>query len=188
MAKTKTFLSGLLGKAGNSVFRFLSRLEEKGFMPRAARWIKISSIGFIASLVVALSLKAEETQVLCYKVARMPEINIYNAAVSPNPTRGSDSVKISATAKVLGPTIKDNFIKDAWLSWKGDTTRIKVSALDGKMNDTLEILEGRLYVGNLANGPNSASLIVETSQGALESYWVSFEVSQPDSVDSDTTK
>lgn len=188
MAKTRNILSKLLGGLGNSIFHFLTLLEEKGVMPRAARWVKVSTLGIIASLVFALSLGAEDPGVMCYIVARIPDVIISEKSVTPDTTKGVDSVKVKAQAKVMySTTVKDNFIKDAWLSWEGDTTRIKVQALDGKMDDTLEVLEGSIYVGNRPDGRNSISMIVETSAGALESSWFYFVVSEPDSSASDST-
>lgn len=187
MAKTRNLLSRVLGRLGDAIFHFLTMLEEKGVMPRGTRWIKLSTLGIITSLVAALSLQARDPEVTCYIVARIPDVIITDKSVTPDTTKGADSVKVKAQAKVMYSNIKDNFIKDAWLSWDGDTTRIKVRALDGKMDDTLEVLEGTVYVGNRPNGQNSISMIVETSVGALESSWFYFVVSEPDSATSDST-
>ncbi len=188
MAKTRNLLSRLLGKLGDAIFHFLTMIEEKGVMPRAARWIKISTLGIIASLVATLSLQARDPEVTCYIVARIPDVIITEKSVTPDTTKGADSVKVKAQAKVMYSNIKDNFIKDAWLSWDGDTTRFKVKALDGKMDDTLEVLEGTVYVGNLEPGQYSISMLVQTSQDALEASWFYFEVSEPDSIRTDSTK
>jgi hypothetical protein len=190
MAKTRNFISGLLGRTGNSIFKFLTRLEEKGFMPHGLRWIKVTALGFIASLVVALSLQAEEAQVTCYLVARLPEAAISDVSVSPNPTKGSDSVKVRATAKVLHPEVEDNYIKEAWLSRQKDTLKIPMSAIDGKLSDTLEVLEATFYVGDLDTGQNWFFISVTTSQGNQEISWQSYNVTNSDSLiaDSSVTK
>lgn len=187
MAKTRNMISGLLGRAGNSIFRFLTALEEKGFMPRALKWVKVAALGIIASLVVALSLQAEEAQVTCYIVARLPEAAISDVIISPDPTKGADSVKVRATAKVLNPEIEDNYIKEAWLSRQKDTLKIPMKAIDGKLSDTLEVLEATFYVGDLDTGQNWFFISVTTSQGNQEISWQSYVVSKSDSLSADST-
>lgn len=186
MARTRRFAADILGRAGNRIFSMLSRWEERGRLAGAARWLKLTLLGFFITLITSLALQAREPEVTCYIVARLPEVMFTDVSVSPNPTAGADSVTVKASAKVFDTTLKDNYISGAWLLRQKDTTRILLKALDGGFSDTLEMLEGRVYVGDLDTGLSWISLVVTTSQGALESYFMEFDVS--DYVPQDSTE
>lgn len=187
MAKAQNFLAGVFSRMGRSIFRALSRWEECSFLPGAARCLKLTLLGFFVTLITSLALDAREPEVTCYIAARLPEVVFTDVSVSPNPTKGADSVTLRASAKVFDTSLKDNYISDAWLLRQKDTTRIPVKAVDGRFSDTLEMLEGHLYVGDLDTGLSWISLVVTTSQGELESYWTEFNVSEPDSLAADST-
>ena len=181
MITARTVLANILGKTGYWIFGLLTMWEEKGSMPGTLNWFKVGILGFVASAVVSLTLHAEEPKILCYIVARMPVAEITEVNLKPNPTFGADSISVSARAKVIDSSIEGNYISDAYLSLGNDTTRIQILAKDGKFSDTLETLEGRIYVGNLDPCTTGIYIVVTTSMEEIENTYTELIVSEPDS-------
>lgn len=188
MAKAKGWLANLLSKAGGRIFSVLTRCEENGVMPRATRWLRVGVLGVIASLVVSLSLQAEDSNVLCYVVARLPDADISEVGISPSPTNGADSVKVKATAVVFETGLEDNFISGARFRLGRDTLWLDMEAVDGKFDDTLEVIEGNLYVGHLKPETTWIYINVTTSQDGWESEGFQLIVTESDSTGNKDTQ
>lgn len=186
MSGIKNRLAEMLERIGSCVFGFLSRWEERGVMPRTARWLRLGLLGIFVATITALSAQPVE-QPTCYVAVILPEIRISEVTVSPDSTKGADSVTVRARAGIFDARPGGEHINSAWLSFQNDTTRFPMAALDGKMNDTLELFEGSLYVGNLEEGLHWIGVYVTTSTDAIEHYWAKFTVCEPDSLPGDST-
>ncbi len=180
MAKTRGFLARLFTKMGGSMFGVLSRFEEALILPRTARWLKLSLLGFFVALVGALSLKAEEGVIMCYEPALPSAVEISNICINPNPTRGADSVKVTATAKIPEYDIGTSYIMDASIKLTNDTINYPMKASDGRFSDTLEVIEGSLYVGGIEPETTWVNIKVTTSQGRFERESVRLVISEPE--------
>jgi len=176
MAKTRNWLARLLGKAANSVFHFLSRWEERGVMPGTIRRLKVAVLGVVASLVVSLTLNAQEPVVTCYVVARLPEVEITDISVSPNPTAGADSITVTAKTAVTDISPEGSYISGANVLIEGDTASVSIplEAADGKFNEAKEKVQGRISVEAVEPGTTWVSIVATTSEGATEikSIWL----------------
>ncbi len=186
MARTKGFVVRILEVLGGGLFSLLSRFEERGIVPSASRWLKLSLLGFLTAAIGALSAEVETIKT-CYVAMRMPEVKISDVSITPNPTRGADSVKVKVTAKVLDPTLENNYIRNAWLSRQRDTLRIPMKAVDGKLNDTLEVLEAMFYTGDLDTGTHWFFIDVTSSREDEEILWQSYTVTRIDSLAADSS-
>ncbi len=179
MAKTRGFLADFLAKIGGSIFGVLSRFEEALILPRIARWLKLSLLGFFVALVGALSLEAKEDVIMCYKPMPMPAVNISDVLVRPNPTNGADSVKVTATARIPPHDIGTSYIMGAALSLGNDTLQYPMLAIDGRFSDTLETIEGSLYVGGLAPETTWINISINTSQRRFQRESIQLVISEP---------
>lgn len=168
---------------GDLVFRVLSRFEDEGFLPRATRWLKLSLLGILIAIPGALSLDAKDNIILCYTPAVPPPVNISDIYVSPNPTKGTDTVTVRAIAGIDRSYHNNNpIITGARMRPGTDTLYYPMRAVDGKFDDTLETVEGRLYVGDIE--PKTILIYVEvtTSGNMLDAEAVSVIVSEPDTL------
>lgn len=186
MAKTKGVVARFLERVGGGLFSLLSGFEERGIVPAASRRLKLSLLGLLTAAIGALSAETANVKT-CYIAVRMPEVKISDISVSPNPTQGADSVKVRATAKVLDPTIENNYIRNAWLSRQHDTLKIPMNAVDGKLNDTLEVLEAVFYTADLDTGKHWFFIDVTSSSDSEEMLWQSYIVTRADSLTADST-
>lgn len=152
MAKTRHFFFELLRRSGNALFRFFSRCEDRGIMPRAARWIKVSVLSAFIAGISALSATSMLNCIInCYvPIDTAPHIE--SAEVTPNPTAGADSVTVKAEAEIVEDRdVADTvFINKAISIMKGDTTEME--ATDGAFDEKTEEFQARLYVGDLEPG------------------------------------
>lgn len=153
MAKAHGLLADWLSGTGNRIFRFLSKCEESVPFSKTARFVKVSLLGLMVALIAACAKKGKPDGergpvTSCYAVGRMDPV-ISEVSATPNPTRGAWTIRIKATAKVLEPTLENNYISDAWLQIGGDTSRLRMYPVDGRFSDTLEMLEGRINVAGV---------------------------------------
>lgn len=100
MAKARGFLGCIFTKIGGSLFGILSGLEERCILPGAARWLKLSILGLLVTLVSASSIKADDDIIMCYVPIEEPHLIISDVSAVPNPTAGNDTVIVKATAKL----------------------------------------------------------------------------------------
>jgi hypothetical protein len=181
MAKTRGFLADFFARLGGSVFALLSGLEEKGIFPKASRWTKTFLLGFLVALVGALSLKANDDIILCYVPIPDPAVNVTEIQITPNPTKGADSVKVTATARIPSYDIGSSYIMGASLNLMSDTVLYPMRALDGRFGDTLECIEGTLFVGGLEPETTWIELSLNTSQRRFHYETLMLVISEPDS-------
>lgn len=196
MSKTRGFIARIFARIGGSIFALLTGLEERGILPGAARWFKLSILGLVVALVSAPLKAADDDIILCYVPIEEPHILISDVSAEPNPTAGVDTVIVKATA-MLGPQYKyegDSAISEAFMQLSGatgdtgingDTLHYPMKALDGKFGDTLETLEARLYVGDREPETTWIYIVVKTNTGNAESAWKQLVISAPapDSID-----
>lgn len=146
-------------KAGTALFCFFSGCEEKGFLPRASRWLKLSLAGTMLVLVAACTKKpvSDHQLVTCYEpVAVFPRIS--EIVAKPNPTKGSDSVTVTAKARLENASELD-VIASAQCIVDADTFQMK--ARDGAFDETNEDLIGRVCVEKIKT--DSAQIFVKVN-------------------------
>lgn len=164
----RKFIANSLSKAGSGIFSLLSRWEEKGVLPKTARWVKLTALGALAVAITAFCRKVEtEPRVMCYRAAPVPDVVISDITITPNPTGGADSVTVRGTAKIQEMDIDNNYISAAQLWIGGDTIPYDMQAVDGKFADTLEVLIGSLPVGDLAASTTWVDISITTSLNGL---------------------
>lgn len=137
-------LSRILKRAGTTLFGFFSGCEEKGFLPRASRWLKLSLAGAGLILIAACTKKPPSDQglVTCYEpVAVYPHVT--EIVVKPNPTKGADSVTVTAKARLENASGLE-IIASAQCIVDGDTVQMRTR--DGAFDENNEELIGRIYV------------------------------------------
>lgn len=178
MAKTRHLFFELLRRSGNALFRFFSRCEERGIMPRAARWIKVSVLSaFIAGISALSAASMLNCIITCYlPIDTAPYIE--NAEVTPNPTAGADSVTVKATAEIhedrdVADTV---FISQARSIMKGDTTEMQ--ATDGTFDEKTEEFQARLYVGDLEPGEVGIQIEVFNNIDEIDGKTLDLEITE----------
>lgn len=180
----RNWLSGLLSRAGGLVFHLLSVLEGKNRLPRATRHLKLALLGGLLSLIGCLTHRHYEPAITCYYVHSHPLADeiVDSLLIYPNPTRGADSVTIKAFAKTTKP---DDIIQDAAVFVSPTDTRslsLPLVPADGKFDGPAELLETKLYVGDLS--PKTVHVISTiTSLYSKTSYEAELIISKPDSTD-----
>lgn len=144
MARSRFFFFEALRRMGTSLFNFFSRCEERGVMPGAARWVKTTFLGAFVVGISALSAASLVNCITCYApVDPYPRIQYVKA--EPNPTRGADTVTVTAGAKIneaAGTTISGAM---CFIVYE-DTLEMEPS--DGKFDSKEEDFRLRLYVGD----------------------------------------
>lgn len=156
--------SNTLTRIGNALLGLFARWEERGFMPRAAHWLKLVFLGTVVTAITAFCKKAvQEPMVMCYRVAPVPDVNITEIEITPNPTQGADSVRVKAIASVVEPELDSVFITGARLWLSSDTTPYLMLPGDGEWNDTLEALIIKLDISHLPPGTTWVNIHGETS-------------------------
>lgn len=163
-------ISHIFSRIGGLLHNFLSRCEETSFLSKTTRQAKIWLLGALVALIASCAKKekpgAEGGPVTtCYMMRRMdPEISVVQA--SPNPTRGTNTIKITGTARVLEPGLENNFVSEAWLVMAADTAKkIKMYPVDGRFSDTVELIEARISVAGLEPGTTFVYVHAATSKG-----------------------
>ncbi|TKJ39890.1 hypothetical protein CEE36_10190 [candidate division TA06 bacterium B3_TA06] len=149
MARTRYFFFEALRRMGNSLFSFFSRCEERGIMPRAARWIKVSVLSAFIAGISALSAASMLNCITCYLPIETQPV-VESASVTPNPTAGNDSVTVKANTRIPNPPRDEEYyIEKAICILDDDTTEMSIqeSDLEGRKK-----IEARLYVGDLGTG------------------------------------
>ncbi len=186
MAKARGFLSRIFTRAGGSLFRLLSKFEDTGVLPKAARWAKLSLLGLFVTIVSALSLKANDDIIRCYVPVPPPHLTISDVSVRPNPTGGRDTVTVKAEARIVPLYYdEDSIISQAFIEIQGDTLRYPMTALDGKFDDTLEAVEGKIYVGDLEPETTWIFIYARTSSGNAETGSWQLIISAPEADSTD---
>jgi hypothetical protein len=147
MEKARGWMVKTLERAGSSAFRLLSGLEDRIRPTSIVNWLKLGLLGLLITLISACGKKPEQV-ITCYKPV-MTTPTVSDVVLSPNPTRGADSVKVRATAKVFRPNLKGNHITSAYLNLGDDENYIPLKAADGEFSDTLEVVEGYFDVSEL---------------------------------------
>ncbi|NLI97215.1 hypothetical protein GX441_00965 [bacterium] len=142
MARTRYIFFESLRRIGTSLFDFFSRCEERGVLPRAARWIKMSAL---SAIVAGLGTVSAASLLSCCYLPGTPLPRIENASVTPNPTEGADTVKISARATIHYSS-QDIIVAKAVFVFQDDTTDMQ--AVDGNFDSQDEEIEAKLYVGD----------------------------------------
>lgn len=179
MARTKGFIADLSAKLGAAVFRLLSTCEDRNILPRAAKWVKLTVLGFFVTIVGALSLEAKEDVILCYKPMLMPVVGVSDVLITPNPTQGADSVTVTALARVSPTAPEGTVITDASARVARDSVRVPMIPADSLFGDTLETLSCRLYVGGLASESTYVDIYVASSGFPEEAHSFQLIVSEP---------
>jgi hypothetical protein len=189
MAKVKGFLSGLSVRLSGSLFKHLSMLEDKNILPRITKWVKLSVLGFFVMLTSALSLEAKDDIIMCYKPIPMPPVTISDLQIKPNPTNGADSVVVTAAAMISFLYYEDDAqIARAWMQLGRDTMLYQMRAVDGSFGDTFELLEGRLFVGNLEPETTWIDIGVVTSHERTEIQSLQLIISEPEADSTEKTE
>lgn len=190
MTKAKGLLAHIFSRIGGFLFAMLSGLEEQSILPGAARWLKLSVLGLLVALLSAPALKADDDIIMCYVPIEEPHLSISDVSATPNPTAGKDTVTVKATARLepLYSCAGDTAISEAFMQLTGvtgDSSTYPMEAVDGKFGDTLETLEGRLYVGNRKPETTWIYIVVKTNTGNAESAWSRLIITAPEA---DSTK
>ncbi len=180
MPELRKRLADFFARIGGRLFGTFSGFEERRILPGAARWLKLTFLGFFVALVSALSLEAKEDVIMCYKPAPPPLIELSKLSVRPNPTRGADSVTVKATAKISDHYSGESTISSARMRMDGDTIYYPMRAIDGKFDAASERIVGRLYVGDLEPETTWIYLEVENSSGQIEIESLELVITEPD--------
>ncbi len=184
MAKTRNALIKILQSSGERLLGFFSRCEEHYFLPRLSRILKVGILGLLVSAVGWLLAKSVPYPgPMCYAPAPYWNVLISETEIVPNPTRGADSVTVRARAQTGdNPVSAGSEVSSAWIMLYGDTIPVYMHAVDGKFSDTLETVEGRLYVGDMEPESTWVKLVVSNSAGNYDYRWLQLVISEPDSV------
>ncbi|MBN2380658.1 hypothetical protein JXM67_12730 [candidate division WOR-3 bacterium] len=166
MAKINKHFTDWLSNLGSRLFRFLSRCEDRGVIPKASRWLKLSLLG-ITVVIISACAKKEPAVTSCYAVECVPDITISDIEVKPNPTRGAEYVTITAHAKVNNTEIEGSIISRVTLRSIKDAAEILMEPLDGEFDDTLEIVKGKISVAGEEPGTTNVLIRAGTPQGGF---------------------
>lgn len=150
MARSRYLFFETLRRTGTSLFNFFSRCEERGVMPRTARWIKMSAL---SAIVAGLGTMSAVSLLSCCYAPMDARPYIEDASATPNPTAGADTVTISARAVIQGAP-EEITVGKAIFVIDNDTTDMQ--AADGNFDSQDEEIEGKLYVGAMA--PNAVKI------------------------------
>ncbi len=152
MANSGKTISQLFSKLGGLMFNALSRCQDSAFLSKTARFLKVSLLGLMVALIAACAKKEKPGPgghiTTCYMIGPL-DPTISEVSATPNPTRGAHMIRIRAKAKVLEPTLEDNYVSDAWLQTQRDTNRVRMYPVDGRFSDTMEMIEGRINVSGI---------------------------------------
>lgn len=183
MAKTRSALITILQRFGERLLGFFSRCEERCFLPSLSRALKVTILGLLVSAVGWLAAKSVPYPgPMCYTPSPYWNVLISETEIVPNPTRGADSVTVRARAQTGdNPVSAGSHVSAAWMMPYGDTVPVYMRAADGKFSDTLETVEGRLYVGDMTPESTWVKLVVLNSAGNYDYRWLELVVSEPDS-------
>lgn len=136
-----------ISKLTSRLYGFLSGFEENGILPGIMRWLKLTFAGAALALIAACAKKQpfDDGFVTCYEpVAVYPMVS--EIMVKPNPTKGADSVIVSAKARLENAGDLD-VIAAAQCIVEGDTVQMR--AKDGAFDEASEELIGRINVKNI---------------------------------------
>lgn len=178
MAKTRHFFFELLRRAGNTLFRFFSRCEERGIFPKTARWLKVSLVSAFIAGISTLGAASMLSYISCCYAPIISEPYIENAKVTPNPTNGADSVTIEAHAYIENAPGDEYHIAKAISVIKDDTTELE--AEDGKFDSQDENIRGRAYVGGLEPGTTKIQITAFNNKDEWGETQVDLEVTAPE--------
>lgn len=177
-------LASFLPRLGEKAFRFLTGCEERRLLPGISRWMKVSILGLLVTAIGWLSARSVPYPgPMCYAPPLFWNVVITEDSIFPNPTAGADSVTVRAMAASGSPLAKDAYIKSASLNLANDTNIVQMRALDGAFSDSVETIEGRLYVGGLEPESTWIQLTVTTSNEGIETRWFQLIVSEPDTTE-----
>ncbi len=140
----RELLSRFLRRTGSALFSILTGCEERSALPRISRWLKLALAGAWLTIIAACAKKPPLDQglVTCYEpVAVYPRVS--EIVVKPNPTKGADSVTVTAKARLENASDLE-IIASAQCIVDGDT--IRMIARDGAFDENNEELIGRIYV------------------------------------------
>ncbi len=185
MAKARSSLAAFVSNVGAKLFPLLSRWEEEGVLKGFARFAKIYILGFILGLLGWLSAQETRGYATCYDPVVIEPVIITEAAITPNPTNGADSVTVRATARVYDSKLEGNIISGADARIGGDTVIVPLRAVDGKFSDTLETVEGRLCVTGLGPETTRVYITFYTPQAGINVEGLQLVISEPDSTEKD---
>ncbi|NLI97213.1 hypothetical protein GX441_00955 [bacterium] len=168
MAQAKYIIFETLRKAGFSLFDFYSRCEERGILPKLARWMKLS---FLSALVSGLGLfgAAGSTAccpVTCYEPVPPP---IHNIEITPNPTGGADSVIVKARATLI-PASKDNYVKSAecFITGKDASSDvIQMQPADSSFDGSYEEISAKLDITDIDTGSAKVHVRISTNKNKI---------------------
>lgn len=186
--RTRSALTSFLSRLGGRAFGFLTGCEERRLLPDISRWMKVSILGLLVTAIGWLSARSVPYPgPMCYAPPVFWNALISDVSISPNPTAGADSVTVRARAASGSPLAKDAYIKSASLNLANDTNLVQMRAADGAFSDSVETIEGRLYVGSLEPESTWVQLTVTTSNQGLETQWFRLVISEPDTTVKDST-
>jgi hypothetical protein len=140
----KKLLPRILRRAGSTLFGFLSGCEENGVLPKVSRWLKLTLTGAGLLLLASCAKKKpfDDGLVTCYEpVAVYPRVS--DVLIKPNPTRGADSVTVTAKVHMENANTLDE-IASAKCIIADDTFEMR--AKDGAFDDFDEELVARINV------------------------------------------
>lgn len=183
MAKTRNALSSFITRIGARLLPILSRWEEEEGLKKTARWTKLLVLGLVLTIAGWLRAQPEVPIATCYDMAIIDPVVVTEAAITPNPTKGADTVTVKATAKVYNPGIAGNIITGATVKLASDTLLTPLDAVDGDFSDTLEAVQGRFYIGGLASETTWVDLTFYTSQAGMYTQQLMLVVTDPDSTE-----
>ncbi len=168
MASSRYLFFETLRRMGTSLFNFFSHCEDCGILPRASRWVKTTFLGAFVTGITALSAASMLNCITCYAPMEYPKPQIATCSITPNPTSGSDSVTVEASANVPnGVSIEEDYVDKVICVLNDDTITMIVTKTDPYgMKD----VEARLYVGNLAAGDTCSVNIEATSNKGERDY------------------
>ena len=159
MAKMRYFFFETLRRTGNGLFNFFSRCEERGVLPKAARWVKMS---VLSAIVAGLGTMSAVSLLNCCYAPMESQPWIENASVTPNPTAGADTVTISARTFIQSAPLEFNVAKAVYVI-ENDTT--DMLAVDGSFDSQDEDVTGKLYVGSLQPDTVTIKIAATNNEG-----------------------
>ncbi|MBN2380649.1 hypothetical protein JXM67_12685 [candidate division WOR-3 bacterium] len=177
MARVRNLIARMLGRFGDSIFSTLSRWEERGRSPGLTRFLKLSLLGTLVTLITSVSAQGIEPEVTCYRVAFVPDIVLSDVSIEPNPTEGADTVTVKGTARMesVGYHITGGNVRLIQ-----DTTNKVLCPSDGEFSDTIENFSARLYVGGIEAGTTWVWIQIDPNIGEETVTSVPFLVSEPE--------
>ncbi|MBN2380657.1 hypothetical protein JXM67_12725 [candidate division WOR-3 bacterium] len=163
MAKVR--IANWLGRIGSRLFRFLSRWEDKGVLPRLSCWLRLSIIGVIVVFISGYGKKIEKASIdpMCYMAVPLEEISISDVRVEYLHSRKEGTIQVRAKAEIKdSSSAHGKAAESAYLTLNGLTVQMK--AVDGSFDEAVELIKGNLSLNDAGLGSKELRVYARTDQ------------------------